>query len=235
MKKTHYILLFALCGILALISCSKTDRSVEVEQDIITELFPVIFERAFQDYRKIPIPPPPPLNDSKEEMDKMHKAFATSRENYKIFLDTIQFAPLFVIVNDSAYGIPKFELKRMYEEEKADIKFLDTTTFKKSFKLDLSQIDLGKDYILKYRSDFPLTIDELIKRDWQKHPAEEIHLHQFSGMLGLSRIYFNKKQTYGFMDVSFDCGKLCGCGYRVFIRKNGDKWIIDKVDDLGCA
>lgn len=235
MKKTHFILLFALCGILALISCSKTDRSVEVEQDIITELFPVIFKKTFQDYRKIPIPPPPPLNDSKEELKKMQKAFEESIENYKIFLDTTLFVPLYVIVNDSAYSIPKFELKRMYEEEKGDIKFLDTTTFKKSFKLDLSQIDLSKDYILKYRSDFSFPIDELIKIDWQKHPSEEIHLHQFSGMLGLSRIYFNKEQNYGFLHVSFSCGKLCGCGYRVFIKKNKGKWIIDKIDNLGCA
>lgn len=208
----------------------------KAEQKIIEDIFPELFKQTFQDFRKIPTPPPPPANDSKEELEKMDKAFEKSKEDHKIFLDTTKFAPLYVIVNDSAWGIPKSELKRMFEKDNENIKFIDTTVFKKSFKIDLRSINLGKDYVLKYKSDFSQNIGELIKDDALKHPwKEEKQLQQFSGMLSLSRIYFNKEHNYGFLNVSFSCGKLCGCGYIVFVKKENNKWTIDKINSLGCS
>ena|SRR5690606_7951058 len=180
--------------------------------------------------------PPPPANDSKEELEKMHKAFEKAKKDHKIFLDTTKFASLYVIVNDSALGIPKSELKRIFEKDNQDVKFIDTTVFKKSFKINLTNINLGKDYILKHSSDFSQNIGELIKSDRLKYDwKEEKHLQQFSGILSLSRIYFNKEQNYGFMYVSFDCGKLCGCSHMVFVKKTQNKWVVDKIEDLGCV
>lgn len=230
MKNKKIALSLLLLGMMLNMSCSTAQSSVRIEKGIIEEIFSEIFEYAFQDFRKLipPLPPPPAPRWTDEEWDQHF-------ENYKKHLDSLKFAPLYVIVNDSAYGIPKSELKRIYNENNQRIKNIDTSIVKKSFKLDLSKLDLGKDYIIKYKSDFSNTIDELIREEWRKHPREEIHLHQFSGIISLSRIYFNSEQNYGFLNVSFGCGKLCGCDYRFFIKKVADKWVIDKIDDLGCA
>ncbi len=235
MKNIQIVSLLISIIIFTNIGCSKSVNTKPSEQEIIENLFPEIFEYTFDDSRKRPIPPPPPSNDSKEELDKMHKAFENAKIEHQIFIDTTIFATLFVIVSDSAWGIPKSELKRIYNEENENLKFIDTTNFKNSFKIDLSKIDLGKDYVLKYKSHFSTTIDELINEEWLKHSKKEIHLHQYTGILSLSRIYFNSEQNYGFLIVSFGCGKLCGCDYRFFIKKIADKWVIDKIDDLGCA
>lgn len=212
-------------------ACSKKDTSPEIEQKIIEDTFVEIFEYTFQDFRKSPPPlPPPPAPKWTDEEWKKHF------EDYKKHLDTLIFRPLYIIVNDSALGIPKTELKRMFEEDNQKLTFIDTTVFKKSFKIDLENIDLGKDFILKHSSDFSQNIGELVNYDRLKYDwKEEKHLRQFSGMLSFSRFYFNKEQNYGFMYVSFNCGKLCGCSYMVFVKKTQNKWVIDKIENLGCA
>ena len=230
-KKFIGIVLFCLV-ILINLSCIEKSNTAKLEQKIIEDIFPKLVENTFSDYRKMYVPPPPPKNDSKEELKKMKLAFAKTAENYKIYIDTTKFAPLYVVINDSIEGYSKQELKRLYNRFK-NIRFIDTSAYKKAFKIDLSKIDLRKDYIVKYKSDFTQFIDELVKQDRSKYPKEEKHLWEFSGMLYLYRIYFNKTQDYGFLNVGFRCGKMCGSAYRVFVKKKDDKWEIDKTISLG--
>ena len=54
----------------------------------------------------------------------------------------------------------------------------------------------------------------------------DFHLN---AVLTYSRIQFDKTLSYGVMNVFYTTGRLSGGSYRVFIRKEGDKWIIDQM------
>src|SRR5690606_32371093 len=105
MKTIKFIALrlFYLLTFLSL-SCYEKGDSIELEQKIFEEIFTELLEKTYQDFRKLPLPSPPPLNNSKDEIEKMKQAFKIAEENYKAYLDTTKFAPLYVIVNDSVNG-----------------------------------------------------------------------------------------------------------------------------------
>ena len=234
---------FALAFLFLIIgSCTNSDPIIE-EQKVYSDIFPELIEKTFQDFRKSPVPPPPPYSPdmtnkklareykNKEEMDE---AFRQSMENHKIYLDTTDFAPLFVIVGDTVKGVTKKGLKKAFEEK--GVTFIDTTEIKQDRIIDLSNIKLSKDYVLRYKSEDSLSFDELVRIERTKYSTiDEKHLWQYSGILYLSRVYFNPTKDYGFLNVGFHCGKLCGCGYRVFIKKFDGKWTIDEIKNLGCS
>ncbi|WP_417238360.1 hypothetical protein [Bizionia sp.] len=242
MFKIKIYFLFTL-ALITLSSCNKTNKS-NIEQQVFEDIFPELIEKTFQDFRKMMAPPPPPPNPNdtfnkqytgeyknKEEMDEVFNQY---RENHSKYLETTNFAPLIVIVSDSVKGYSKEDLKRYSNLRNSQ--FIETLEFKPSFKLDLSKIDMPDGYILKYKSEYSESLDELRFKEWEKYPnKEDRHLHQFSGMLYLYQVYFNKDKTYGFLNVGFNCGKLCGCSYQVFVRNVKGKWVIDDIDNLGCA
>lgn len=241
---------FALIYVIFLcFSCSQEKQRSKFlmsneEQKVIDDVFAsLIYELKIIDSRKRFVPPPPPFSPdatnnehtkkykSKEEMDE---AFWNAKEDYKIYIDTTDFAPLNIVVNDSVLGYNKKWLKSWYEEDNR-LEFIDTTNIKKAFKIDLSNIKLSKDYILKYTSDLELPIDKLKNNERLKYPVQQKHLWQYTGTLFLHRLYFNKDRNYGVMQVGYNCGKLCGCGYVVFVKKVDNKWQIDKIESTGCA
>ncbi len=225
-----------------LLSCSnKFEEGSTLEQQVYQDIFPELVDKTFQDFRKLPVPPLAPYSPNatsnehtkkykdKEEMDE---AFSQAVENHKIYLDTTDFAPLTVIVSDT---VAKYSKKDKLISRHNNINF-DTEYIKSSFKIDVSKIEMPVGYDLKYKSAFSESIEELKKADWEKYPnKEQRHLHKFSGELNLYQIYFNEETTYGFLHVGFYCGKLCGCSYRVFVKKINKKWVIDDIQNLGCA
>ncbi|WP_417195297.1 hypothetical protein [Bizionia sp.] len=243
MYKTKLLFSLISCIILLNFGC-KNSTSTDLEETVYQDIFPELVNKRFQDFRKMmaPLPAPPNPNDTirrkytreykdKEEMDLVFKQY---RENHSKYLDTTNFVPLIVIVSDSVKGYSKNELKR-YSKLK-NSQFIETLEFKPSFKLDLSKIKMPNDYILKYKSEYSESLEELRFKEWEKYPNKENrHLHQFSGMLYLYQVYFNSDKTYGFLNVGFNCGKLCGCSFQVFVKKVDGKWVIDDIDNLGCA
>jgi hypothetical protein len=166
----------------------------------------------------------------KEEMDETFRQY---RINHKIYLDTTDFVPLNIIVHDSVLGYNQNQIDRY--SKKTAINNIDSEELKNSFKIDLDQILIGKDYILKYKSAFPQNMQDIRNEQWKKYPPEKKHLHQFSGELLLYRIYFNNEFNEGFTSVGFYCGNLCGCSYLIKIKKKNSKWEIDFIENLGCA
>ena len=53
----------------------------------------------------------------------------------------------------------------------------------------------------------------------------------FSGVAYLSRIQFDKTKHFGVLESEISCGRLCGGGIRVFIKKVKGKWIIEKIEE----
>lgn len=212
-----------LCFLLALSTYSCVDNKKEPSQDLYNELFETLIEEVFQDSRKIFIPPRPPKNNSEEELEKMEMAFKIAEKKHKKYLDTTQFAPLIVVVNDTITSISK---SRLNEIKKTNTNFKTST--KSPFKINLDNIKLNKNYILKYKSELKQPIDKMIWNEYDK----ERHLRQYSGVLYLSKIYFNSENSSGFFEAGFSCGKLCSSTYLIFIEKENNKWRIVNKKNL---
>lgn len=241
-KILHKGTIFLICSIL--IGCFGYNVLNE-EQKVYRDVFQGLVEKTFQDFRKMSIPPPPPQSPydsiknehAREYKDKkeMDSVFNQYRENHKIYLDTTVYVPLYVIVSDTLIGKQTKDLKNLWLENN-EVRFIDTTEIKEDVKIDLSVIKLSEDYLLKYRSEFSYSIEELIRKDWEQYPKrEDRHLHQYSGVMYLSRVYFNSTKDLGAFNVGFNCGKLCGCGFLVIVKKEKDIWIIERIKNLGCA
>lgn len=91
---------------------------------------------------------------------------------------------------------------------------------------DLSEIENRKRFILKYTSEFPEGF-----KIWER----ENYNFLFSGILRMSRIYFDKEKRVGLFYCSYACGRLCGEETIICIRKINKKWIIEKVVELGVS
>ncbi len=222
---------FYYLGLILLLNTSCTNKdetnSTVLESNVLKCIFPELIKETFFDFRKLPIPLPLPENASKETIDTMQNQSKKFIEEYKTQLDTTKFAPLYVIVEDSVFPLSKSNLSELNRNNK-NLHFIDSLDHKKPYRIDLSKLKLDNQYILKYKSDFSTGIKELRTKDRKKH--KENHLMQYSGIIYLSRIYFNKTEDYGFFIVVFNCGKLCGFTYDVYVKKEGGKWIIDKIE-----
>lgn len=67
--------------------------------------------------------------------------------------------------------------------------------------LNLSEIESKKDIKLKYYSEFPKGF-----KIWERENYDFL----FSGVLRMSRIYFDEKKQVGLFYCSYACGRLCG-------------------------
>ena len=65
-----------------------------------------------------------------------------------------------------------------------------------------------------------------------KHTEEELHnslKKAFdNGLLSLSEIAFDKSHLHAIVTYSFSCGRLCGCGAVLLLKKSGSRWKVQK-------
>ena len=225
--KSKFWVLFLNGMVILLLTCqAKRENPAELQQKVFEDIFVELLNETFRDYRKIPIPPRP-LTDS------LKKAFNIVKKRHQQYLDTTQFEPLHVIVFDTLKVWPIEMLKNSSSgNRKYD---LDTINSTGEFVIDLSKIVLPPDYVLRYRSEFQEDIYNYIRNENFKFSHDNRNLRKFSGTLGLSRVYFNESKDYGVLNVQFVCGKLCGCSFKIWVRKVDNNWIIEEVENLGCA
>jgi len=54
-------------------------------------------------------------------------------------------------------------------------------------------------------------------------------------VVSFSRIQFDKNRQFGILDGGFVCGRHCGQGFRIYIKKVNNNWIIDEVEGTWIA
>ena len=91
-----------------------------------------------------------------------------------------------------------------------------------STKVDFEKIKNTEKFIFKPRKEFPLGIEI-----WKERLK-----YNFAGVFLFSRIEFDKEKLNGKLWVSYGCGGLCGQGGIVYIKKDNDKWEIEKIEIL---
>src|SRR5690606_10970304 len=117
----------------------------------------------------------------------------------------------------------EFELKRAHFEQDT----LDLIIAVSHEGLINANTNLEKYNTKKYKFIHLENIDErLIDYRFLKEKFEK-----FGGALSFSNITFNENKTAGTLSVKYSCGGKCGLGYKVYLRKIDEKWIVAKTEE----
>ena len=217
--KKYFMLIVLLIGVL---SC-RIDKAGSYEMKVFNEIFDNLVEEmgALSSFE---IPPPIPFLDN----------------NNPIAYDTVGYDKKIVEIErknrkmrDTTFVIAVFDTLFTCYDKKMDVKYIQNQLIEQGYKqsiqsrpLDLSEIENRKRFILKYTSEFPEGF-----KIWER----ENYNFLFSGILRMSRIYFDKEKRVGLFYCSYACGRLCGEETIICIRKINKKWTIEKVVELGVS
>ena len=225
--KKYFMLIVLLIGVL---SC-RIDKAGSYEMKVFNEIFDNLVEEmgALSSFE---IPPPIPFLDNNNPIaydtvgyDK--KIVEIERKNRKMRDTTFVIA-----VFDTLFTCRNLNLdveyigKQLIEPDYTEALNSMNKQSIQSRPLDLSEIENRKRFILKYTSEFPEGF-----KIWER----ENYNFLFSGILRMSRIYFDKEKRVGLFYCSYACGRLCGEETIICIRKINKKWIIEKVVELGVS
>lgn len=205
-----------------LFSCEKKQSDLEFEQSVVYEIFPALMDSLHFDLRLTPPPLPRPIFNEKGEIigtDTTGIAIALTeyqKRKAELKADSVK---LVIAINDSVYSLEKRERNQLLKHFVEYNLKLDSTDLSAEYKIDLNKLQADKKLRFKYLSEFPKG-----SAIWKKE--YDFHL---SSTTGLSRIQFDSTKSFGILRSGMSCGKLCGSGVRVFIRKENNKWIIDRI------
>lgn len=205
-----------------LFGCEKKQSELEFEQSVAYEIFPALMDSLHFDVRLKPPPPPRPVFNEKGEIigtdtTGIGKTLADyKKRKAELKADSVK---LVIAIRDSVYALENSEKNQLLKHFSKHKLSLDTTDLSVEYKIDLNKLIADNKLKFKYLSEFPKG-----SNIWKKE-----YDFCLSGTTSLSRIQFDSTKSFGILRSGMGCGRLCGVGVSVFIRKKNNKWIIDKI------
>ncbi len=211
-------------------SCEKKISEIEFEKKVMTEILPSLIDSTCIDRRLMLNFPPKygkAIFDKNGRYLRTDSTKATNEEKLKLLEWKKRTSE---IEKDTSKIIIAFDPKIEINKENVEQDFAKHFQGAKIFKLeqednleyllDFENIKLNNKFKLKNINEFP-------KRDriW-----ETKYDFNFSGVVNFKKIQFDKDKRFGILDVGFSCDKKCGQGFRIYIKKKNNKWIVDKVE-----
>jgi hypothetical protein len=212
-----------------LTGCKREMTYFEFEKSVMEEIFPELIDQTCVDQRLFTYPPPKyglyiyDKNGNNTEIDtsKASKLERITMRKWENRRDSI--------LNDTSKVVIAFDpvLKNTKESVEEDFKkhFPNAELYKPEkdkteYTFEYQDIKLNGKFKLKDINEFPIDRDTF----WEKNYA-----FVFSGVINFTRIQFDTEKKYGVLDGGFLCGRLCGQGFRIYIKKKDGKWIIDEI------
>lgn len=217
-------------------SCQKKISDLEFEKNVMTEIFPNLIDSICIDYRKVLKPPPiygaltydekgnrisvdstMSIEEQKRRMDKWkHNQETIEKDTSKLI---VAFNPKIERSSE--------DLKEYLEEYfKVTEVFYPKIEGDSTYTIDFKNIPLKGKFQIRNISEFPKDRREF----WEKK-----YDFVFAGAVYFTGIQFDKERKFGVLDGGFSCGRHCGIGVRIYIKKVNDKWIIDKIDNTSVS
>ncbi|MGQ7944419.1 hypothetical protein [Flavobacterium sp. WC2509] len=211
MKKLQKIT-FLLIIIILFSSCKNNkneieiNREIEFNRNVLTEILPSIVDSTCQDVRIFSNPPP------------RYGKLIFNKEGYYVKTDSTK-ATLEEIKN--------------LKEWKQQISDVEKDTSKVIIAFDPKISCYGYDYILDFKN---IKLNGKFKlKNINEFPKENIverkYKFNFSGVLKISKIKFDKNKESGNLNVEYICGGLCGYGNSIYFKKVKNKWKIIKISE----
>lgn len=225
MSKFSFILLIIIFS-----SCRNSTSEMELNEKILSELLPIIVDSYCVDVRIYSNPPPKYgvlIFDKQGNYMRTDttKASVVEIQKFKDWKNKLK-----EVEKDTSKIIIAFDPKILpYERENLKIEGNDfdkdtlrkelTVNKIKPYILNFEKIKLNGKFKLKNISEFD-----------KENIFETKYNFNFSGILTVSGIKFDAKRENGVLEVGFLCGRKCGYGDKVFIKKVKGKWKIIKAD-----
>ncbi|MDQ6469688.1 hypothetical protein RB619_03450 [Flavobacterium sp. LHD-80] len=206
----------------------------------MTQIFPDLIDSLCIDYRTFPSPPPIYgeviydkegnyiSTDSTKGTEKQKKEIADWKRNQDSIYKAIEedTSKLIVAFNPKI-GKSNEDLKEYLEEHFKCAKiFNPKKEIDSTYTIDYKNIPLKGKFVIRNMSEFPKDRYEF----WRKK-----YDFVFAGAIYFTRIQFDKERKYGVLDGGFSCGRHCGIGVRIYIKKVNNKWTIDKIDNTSVS
>jgi len=222
MKKLQKITTF-LFLIILISSCDNKKSELEFEKNVMLEIYPNLIDSIWI-YKRI-------TNTFRNEKFDTNNKFIgyqpkdekKLKEIYNKELNVIKkdSAKIFVVIIDKILKTnpnSKIELQRHFKNA-----ILDTNSSIDTLEYSINQKDISsiKNLKVKFISKFKIN-----ERVWENNYRYSIY-----GVVDFSRIQFDTEKKYGILTSSVICGGLCGTGFRIFIKKIKNKWIVEKVEE----
>jgi hypothetical protein len=197
----------------------------------MTEIFPALIDSICIDYRTV-LSPPPIYGlltydengnrisvDSTMSIEEQKQRMAKWKHNQEtIEKDT---SKLIVAFNPKIKSSNK-DLKEYLEKHfNGGEVFYPKIEGDSTYIIDFKNIPLKGKFELRNISEFPKGSREI----WRKK-----YDFVFSGVVSFTGIEFDKERKFGVLDGGFTCGRHCGNGFRIYIKKVNEKWIIDEIE-----
>ena len=130
---------------------------------------------------------------------------------------------IIIVLKDSIHAINKDNLEIFQSKYSLPKDSISNSYFQNSYFLSLADLTFRNCFKLKLSSEYtPTSINSVI---FVRQLRE----------VSFSRIIFDANRTHGMLTCEYVCGGLCGNGYRVFIKKLHDKWIVDYIEHAWVA
>ncbi len=210
-------------------SCNQQKTDFNFEKTVMNEIFPTLIDSLYYEPDQIP-PPPIPYPEiyfstsNQKTKDSIVKKYALEYDKIisefenrqgKLRKDTSKKV---IAVSDTIYELEDSDRKEFTKHFKNVEYELNNDIL---YKIDLSKFALNRKYSFKYISEFPKG-----SKIWKE--KYDFHL---SAVVSFSKIQFDKSKTFGILTGGISYGRLSGYGVIIFIRKESDKWVIDKMKE----
>lgn len=220
MKKLHKIT-FILFLIILISSCDNKTSELDFEKNVMLEIYPNLIDSLWV-YNSIS------NSVSFVKLDKNDKVIGVEpkdklKQEYTKQLADIKkdTSRIFIVILDSISRIQPFERNELKNRHKNVSLYKNKEFDSLEYSIEQKKFTSAKHFKVKYITKFKMN-----ERVWESKNA-----YSFWGVVAFSRIQFDTEKKYGILTSSVICGGLCGHGYRFFIKKMKDKWIIDKVEE----
>lgn len=217
LQKTTFIIIIILFA-----GCKKQINVLNFEKNVMVEIFPSLIDSLWVSSQITMMPPPILFNEKKEFIGYGKRNIEEIKRNLNLELIEIKKDTSKILVEILEENIPI----RNDDEQKELIKHFKNIEISKDIndtlknKIDKRRLNLYKNLKIFYTKSSPRT-----NAKW-----EYLNLYKIYGTVSISRITFDKKKEFGVISIGvyryYD-----GNGYRVFIKKVKNKWIVDKIEE----
>lgn len=206
-------------------SCEKKNSNLEIEKEIINNLFVEIVDSIHKDPRIYLTFPPFPdiIYDEKGNqigVDSTRYKTEIIKYNHKEELRKKDTSKLVIGVSEKIYKPSKYEYETIQSYFKTLKLQIDTTNNPIETRIDIENFKNNNKFRFKYLSEFSEGAN-ILNNDGT---------FKFSGGIAFSKIIFNERKQIGILCGNYLCEPRCGIGYLIIIEKINNKWKIKKIE-----
>lgn len=205
-------------------SCtSKRNSEPDFDKTVMQEIFPSLLDSLYVEITFSMTPPKiTEVIDSitgKTELKPVEKS-AVDREKIVNDLSSCDRDSnhIIIVLSDSIHALYNNDLETFRSKYPLSRDTIDKSGFQKSYLISLNDLTVRNCFKLKLSSEYKPTSNDSVQFVRQ---LKEV---------SFSRIIFDTDKTQGMLTCEYICGRLCGNGYRVYIKKEKEKWIIQCIE-----